>query len=178
MADSIVSDKPNNNINYKVNTTSNSFFRSPCSSQEVFDLIKKSKNKKAKRTLDTETKFIKYANPVLSVYLSELFNLCVKEETYPDPLKIAEVIPILKKGDRSKTTNYRPISILSQFNKIFEKLLYTRLYSYLIRYNLLSDQQFGFRKSSSTTLAISKLYEELLTNIDYGLYICAVSFWI
>ena len=123
MADSIVSDKPSNKINYNVNTTRNSFFLSQFSSQKVFDLIKKLKNKKAKRTSNTETKVMKYANPVLSVYLSELFNLCVKEETYPDPLKITEVIPILKKGDRSKTTNYRPISILSQFNKIFEKLL-------------------------------------------------------
>ena len=132
------------------------------------------KNKKTKRTLDTETKFIKCANPVLSVYLSELFYLYVKEGTYLDLLKIAEVIPIFKKGDPSKTTSYRPISILSQFNKIFEKLLYTRLYSYLIRYNLLSDQQFRFRKNSFTTLAISKLYEELLTNIDHGLYSCSV----
>ena len=132
------------------------------------------KNKKTKRTLDTQTKFIKYANPVLSVYLSKLFNLCVKGGTYSDPLKIAEVIPIFKKGDPSKTINYRPISILSQFNKIFEKLLYTCLYSYLIRYNLLSDQQFGFRKNSLTTLVISKQYEELLTNIDHGLYTCSV----
>ena len=137
-------------------------------------LNKKIKKQKSEKTLDTETKFIKYANPVLSVYLSELFNLCVKEGTYPDPLKIAEVMSIFKNGDRSKTTNYCPISILFQFNKIFEKLLYTRLYSYLIRYNLLSDQQFGFRKNSSATLAVSKLYEELLTNIDHGLYMCSV----
>ena len=50
MADSIVSDKPSNKLNYKVNTTSNSFFVSPCSSQEVFDLIKNLKNKKVKKT--------------------------------------------------------------------------------------------------------------------------------
>ena len=49
MADSIVSDKSSNKLNCKVNTTSNSFFVSPCSSQEVFDLIKMSKNKQAKR---------------------------------------------------------------------------------------------------------------------------------
>ena len=54
----IVSDKPSNKIDYKVNTTSNSFFLSPGSFQEVFDLIKKLKNKKAKRTSDTDTKFI------------------------------------------------------------------------------------------------------------------------
>ena len=174
MADLIVSDKPSNKINYKVNKTSNSFFLLPCSSQKLFNLIKKLKNKKAKRTLDIETTFIKYANPVLSVYLIELFNLRVKEGTHPDPLKIAEVITIFRKGDRSKATNCRTISILSQFNKIFEKFLYTRLYSYLIKYNLLIDQQFGSRKNSSSTLAISKLFEELLTNFDYWLYTCSV----
>ena len=68
-----------------------------------------------------------------------------------------------------------PISfLLCQFNKIFEKLLHARIYSYLIRYNLLNDQQFGFRKNSSTTLAISKIHNDLLRNIDQGLYSCSL----
>ena len=99
-----------------------------------------------------------------------MFNACLSEGTYPDLLKIAEVVPIFKKGERTKMTNYRPISLLSQFNKIFEKLLYTRIYSYLTRFNLLSDHQFGFRKNCSPTPAINKLYDELLTSIDQGLY--------
>ena len=74
-------------------------------------------------------------------------------------------------------TNYRPISLLSQFNKVFEKLLYTRIYSYLTRFNLLSDHQFGFRKNCSPTLVINKLYDKLLTAIDQGLYSCGI-FWI
>ena len=53
-----------------------------------------------------------------------MFNVCLSEGTYPDLLKIAEVVPISKKGKRNKMTNYRPISLLSQFNKIFEKLIY------------------------------------------------------
>ena len=68
------------------------------------------------------------------------------ELIYPDSLKLAEVVPMFKKGDREITTNYRPISLLSQFNKVFEKLLYVRIYSYLIRFKLLSDNQFEFRK--------------------------------
>ena len=95
-----------------------------------------------------------------------MFNVCLSEGTYPDLLKIAEVVPIFKKGERNKMTNYRPISLLSQFNKVFEKLLYTRIYSYLTRFYLLSDNQFGFRKNFSPTLAINKLYDELLTAID------------
>ena len=67
-----------------------------------------------------------------------MFNICSSERTYPDLLKIAEVVPIFKKGECNKMTNYRPISLISQFNKVFEKLLYTRIYSYLTRFNLLS----------------------------------------
>ena len=76
MADSIESNKLSNTINLDVNSiSSNSIFFSPCTPQEVYDLIKKFKNKKAKRSLDTETIVIRYANSELSVYLSELFNL-------------------------------------------------------------------------------------------------------
>ena len=108
------------------------------------------------------------------INLSNLFNVCISTGVYPDSLKVAEVIPVFKKGNPNQTTNYRPISLLSQFNKIFESLLHSRIYSYLIRYNLLSDQQFGFKKNSSTTLAISKIHNDLLQNIDEGLYSCSL----
>ena len=84
-----------------------------------------------------------------------MFNVCLSEGMYPDLLKIPEVVPFFKKGERTKMTN-RPISLLSQFNKVFEKFLYTGIYSYLTRFNLLSDHQFGFRKNCSPTLAINK----------------------
>ena len=156
------------------NKASNSIFLSPCSPQEVYHLINQLKEKKAKRASDIETKFIKYANPVLSYFVSDIFNRCLTEGVYPDSLKVAEVIPIFNKGDRDKTTNYRPILLLSQFNKVFEKLLYTRIYSYLMRFDMLSDRQFGFRKNSSTMLAINKIFEELLSDIDEGLYSCCI----
>ena len=169
-------DKPpdtQSNLN-KIKKISNSIFLSPCTPQEVFNLITKLKDRKARRTIDIETRFIKLANPVISTFLSNLFNVCLNTGVYPDSLKIAEVIPIFKKGCSTQTTNYRPISLLCQFNKIFEKLLHTRIYSYLIRYNLLNDRQFGFRKNSSTTLAISKIHNDLLHNIDQGLYSCSL----
>ena len=100
----------------------------------------------------------------------------MSEGTYPDLLKIAEVIPIFQKEERNRMTNYRPISLLSQFNKIFRKLLYIRIYSYLTRFNLLNDHQFGFRTNCSPTLAINKLYDELLISIDQELYSCDIFF--
>ena len=84
-----------------------------------------------------------------------MINFCISDGIYLDSLKVAEVIPIFKNGGRHKTTNYRLISLLSQFNKVFEKMLYNRIYSYLIRYKPLSEYQFGFRKNSSTFAAFS-----------------------
>ena len=169
-------DKPpdsQSNLN-KIKKISNSVLLSPCTPQEVFNLITKLKDRKACRTIYIETRFIKLANPVISTFLSNLFNVCSNTGVYQDSLKIAEVIPIFKKGCSTQTTNYRPISLLCQFNKIFEKLLHTRIYSYLIRYNLLNDRQFGFRKNSYTTLANSKIHNDLLHNIDQGLYSCSL----
>ena len=134
------------------------------------NLIKKLKTIKVKTTSDIETRFVKYANPVISVFSSKLIDSCISDGIYPDSLKVAEVIPIFKNGGRNRTTNYRPISLLFQFNKVFEKILYNRIYSYLIRYKLLSDYQFGFRKNSSTTLAISKMYDKILNNIGQGMH--------
>ena len=118
--------------------------------------------------------FIKYANPIISKFLSDMLNVCLSEGTYPDLLKIANVVSIFKKGERNKMTNYRPILLLLQFNMIFKKLLYIRIYSYLTRFNRLSDHQLGFKKNCSPTLAINKLYDELLTSIDQGLYSCGM----
>ena len=99
---------------------------------------------------------------------------CLTERVYPDAFKVVEVIPTFTKEDHEKNTKYHPILILSQFNKIFEKLLYNRIYSYLTRFSLLSDRQFGFRKNFSTTSAINKIYDNLLSNIDQSLYSCCI----
>ena len=74
---------------------------------------------------------------------------------FPNNLKIAKVVPLFKSGDSELPTNYRPISVLTYFSKIFEKVLYGRLNDYFTKNNLLSQQQYGFRNNHSTSLAIS-----------------------
>ena len=84
-----------------------------------------------------------------------MFTNCFKTETFSDCSKNAEVLPIFKK-DPSEATNYQPISLLSYFDKILEKLNCYRLLEHLIKNNLLNTNQFGFHPNSSTILAISK----------------------
>ena len=77
-------------------------------------------------------------------------------ETFPD-LKTARVNPGHKSGPTDKIDNYRPISVLPLFSKVFEKLTLHRMNSFIMRHNLLTPSQFGFRKGCSTTNAIVKL---------------------
>ena len=85
-------------------------------------------------------------------------------------MKIANVIPIFKSGDKSQFNNYCPISVLSQFSKIFEKLFYERLKTYIDKHVLLSDNQYRFRSNRSTSLALLELVEKITKSIDDGKY--------
>ena len=151
----------------------------PSSTDEVAQLIENLNDKKTVRSNDVGTRFIKYSKSIISPIISDLFNLCVNKGAFPNCLKIAEIIPIYlvyKKVDISKATNYRSIALLSQFNKLMEKMIFSRLYSYLEKKQLLNDNQFGLRPNSSTAFAISSLYDKLIKNIDNG-FSAAVYFW-
>ena len=153
---------------------SNSIFLAPSTEMEVYGLIILIKSHKARRAIDTEFRFIKLANPVIAYFLSEMFNLSLTTGIYPDAMNVAEVIPIFKKGDRDKSTNYRSISLLSQFNKIFKKMLHSRIYSFVTKFNLLSEKQFGFRTNFSTNLAACSVYDEIVNELDQNLYNCGI----
>jgi len=86
--------------------------------------------------------------------LTFVLNACMKEGYFAPSLKISKVIPIYKKGDKSLVQNYRPISIVPIFSKIFEAVIYNQLNNYFETNNLLSDSQFGFRHGKSTTSAV------------------------
>ena len=117
---------------------------------------------------------LKLCKSALSPFLAQIFKLCIRKDTYPKSLKCAQVVPIHKGGQKDLCNNYRPISLLSPINKIFEKLLYSRLYSYIEQHNVLSEHQCGFRSGLSTSLAIYDMHENFLQNTEKGLTTCAV----
>ena len=99
----------------------------------------------------------------ISLPLEYIFNLCIANFKWPRVLKTAELVPIFNAGGRSCAFNYRPISLISNIAKIFEKIIYNELYAFLSACNIISDEQCGFVKNRGTTDALS-----YLTNINYS----------
>ena len=83
-------------------------------------------------------------------YLSILVNMSFETGIFPDILKMAKMSPLHKKDSKMDYHNYRPISLLSAFSKIYEKLIYTRIFDYLTSKKLIYCKQFGFRRNFST----------------------------
>ena len=87
----------------------------------------------------------------LSYILAELINICLKQSSFPDCWKVSSVVPVFKNvGERSAAKNYRRVSLLSVFSKVFEKLVSNRLIDHLEKCGLFVDFQCGFRSSRST----------------------------
>ena len=140
------------------------------SESEVGKLIQELDTSKAVGIDEIPAKILKWCAPILIPILTKLFNKCLLGGIYPDSLKIARVKPIFKGGDKNDTTKYRPISILSQINRIFEKLLRDRLYDFIK--DKLYRKQFGFRPKNSTEHPVLDLKETILENCSKKLVSC------
>ena len=77
------------------------------------------------------TRLLKCSRHIISAPLANLINNSVQRGIFPSKLKHAKIIPIFKDGDETEPGNYRPISLLSVFNRLFEKIMYNRLKSFL-----------------------------------------------
>ena len=109
--------------------------------------------------------------PFLADYikpLTYLINKSFETGIFPDELKIAKIVPIFKSGDKTLVSNYRPISVLSFFSKIFETILYNHLIEFIEKHDLLYKFQFGFRKQFSTSHAIISLVDKIHEDLNSG----------
>jgi len=100
--------------------------------------------------------------------LVTIINTSLSIGVFPESLKIAKVIPAFKAGDPTLFSNYRPISILPAFSKLFEKVMYmyNQLTNFLNLHNILYSKQFGFHNNHSTALALIDLINNISSAID------------
>ena len=106
--------------------------------------------------------------------LHKIFNLSLNIGQHPNILKISKTIPIFKKGSRLLVSNYRPISLLSNLNKILEKIVHDRVYTFLEDSQCIYSLQFGFRKKHSTNHALIEITETIRQALDNKNIACGI----
>lgn len=106
--------------------------------------------------------------------LSHLVNLSFQSGVFPEALKKAVVVPIHKKDNKRNVENYRPISLLSVFSKLYEKLMKSRLVSFLSKHNFLSDHQFGFREGRGCEQALEAFLDRVSQDLNDGKTVAAL----
>ena len=152
----------------------NSMFLKAVEEQEVIDTVRKYNNKTSTDHNDISMCLVKKIIDAIIKPFTYICNLSFRNGIFPNKMKTAKVIPIHKAGDKQQFTNYRPISLLSQFSKILEKLFGDRLDHFVEKNNLLSESQYGFRCKRSPAMALIELTEEVINNINNKMFTVGV----
>lgn len=161
---------PNGNPYYE----GSNLFLTPVVEEEVNKIIDSLDLKKSTGPMSIPPYIIKIYKPFFSHWLTKLINLSFETGIFPEVLKLAKVTPIHKKESKLDYLNYRPISLLSVISKIYEKLIYTRIYDYLTTNKLINPKQFGFRTKHSTNHATISITEQIKSMMDNNDVVCGI----
>ena len=165
-----------NSSSFKIHhkTCMKSFILQDIFKEEVSDAIACIKSSSAPGIDEITPKFVKIAKGILSPILAKLFTKCIHQETFPSDFKVAYVIPIPKTSSPKSLDEFRPISLLSVFSKLFEKILKIKMLKFISKNNILTPFQYGFRENNSTELAITAFYDKLLKNLNENKITCSI----
>ena len=147
------------------NSVTNTIHLNDADAGEIYSIIKNFKNKS---TRDTKKSASKIANEsyVFTNALASVINKSLRQGIFPDELKISRVTPIYKEGPKTNVSNYRPISLLGSFSKIYEKIMHVRLINFFDSNNSLFDSQYGFRPGRSCEHALLNAQDTLLKSLN------------
>ena len=152
-----------------------SIYFEPVSENEVEGIISMFNPNKAQGIDNISIRLIKLAKAILSPYLTRMMNNFITTGQYPDVLKIARVTSIYKKRSKTKLSNYRPISILTPFNKIFEIVIKQRRLNFWKKHKIFDQTQFGIRKNFTILASRPTHFREyLLSELDSNINICSI----
>jgi hypothetical protein len=151
------------------NLSQHSFYLTDTTPTEIFLLLKHSTKNSPLNLFSIPIKIIHFIAHIICFPLSELINKSFILGYFPSILKKSIIIPLFKDGSKSNLDNYRPISLLPFFSKIFEICLKNRLVNYFHKFKIITEHQFGFRKFHSTSDALlSLIYNaQKLLNLNY-----------
>ena len=159
---------------YLANLNSKTFPLYPTTPTEVRDYIKNLDIRKSVGPFSIPNRILKEFHNLFSIPISQIFNMSLEIGIFPQKLKIALVIPIFKRDGNQDCNNYRPISLLPNISKLFDKIMHTRLSKFLEDNKCLFSKQFGFRNKHSTTHALIDLTETIRKSLDDNEFACEV----
>ena len=110
----------------------------------------------------------------ISLPLSQIINESFQSGIFPDKMKRAKLIPLFKSACSVTASNYRPISLLSVFSKITEKVICKRLYDFLEKHSILYPFQFGFHESHSINHVLVSMTETVKDSLDNTKFGCGI----
>ena len=143
-------------------------------SKSIIIIINSLHARKAFDPASISTTFLKQFKNELSKPISLLPNISLDTPMFPNIIKTANVTPIFKNDDPALCNNYQPISLLSNKNKKFEKIIHARLSVFLSTNNILYEKQFGFRNQHSTNHALIEITEKIKQGCDSGKFVSGV----
>ena len=142
-----------------------SIFITPTNHIGILNIINNMENKNGEID-NINTKTLKTLSVHRVDQLVHICNLCIDKATWADALKIAEVIPIHKSNEKHNPANYRPISLISDIAKICEKIIHNRITNFIKSCDLLTKNQYRFRKNRSTKDALFQLSNVIYNNLN------------
>lgn len=142
-----------------------SIYLFPTTSQEVLSIIR-AMEVKGGGIDNINVKTLKVLADSIAHILQYIFNLCMEKAVWPASLKNAEIKPIHKAKSKSQASNYRPISMISNIAKVFEKIIHNRILTFINKHNIISNMQFGFMKNRGTTEALQFVSNTIYNSLD------------
>jgi len=152
-------------LQYVHHNVSSPIFLNPVSEDEMTKILGALKDSSSGID-EYQPKVVKYVKSGIIKPLCHIVNKSLEHGVFPRSLKNAIVTPIYKGGEKNKVENYRPVSVLSVFSKVYEKVMYNRLFSYLDINNILYNHQYGFRSGFSTDQALIHVIDNIIAALD------------
>ena len=161
-------------LDYLSNESSTTIFLQPTYKEEITNIISSLNSNKASGPNSIPYRILSLLKNEISKHLADLFNISFITGVFPSVLKTTKVVPLFKKDSKLDYNNYRPISLLSNIEKILEKLMFKRMYTFLNNNNAIYNLQFGFRQQYFTSHALINITENIRKALHDGNIGCRV----
>ena len=138
----------------------------PISPEDVHEILSQLDINKSVGPDGISNRILRLAADSISVPLANIFQQSILSSTYPSTWKCANVTPVYKKNDRCNVENYRPISLLCNVSKVFERLVYNTVYKYLTLNKLLTPKNSGFKKGDSTICQLISICHKIHLGLE------------